>query len=72
MAREVPTLKIKVDVEALQQAIIEAFNPIREQVESIRENLLAMGGAVDELRKIVERWEVTTGGDRGSASTADQ
>jgi hypothetical protein len=66
------SVKIRVDVEALQRAIIEAFNPIREQVESIRENLLAMGGAVDELRKIVERWEVTTGGDRGSASTPDQ
>jgi hypothetical protein len=66
------SVKIRVDVEALQRAIIEAFNPIREQVESIRENLLAIGGAVDELRKIVERWEVTTGGDRGSASTADQ
>jgi hypothetical protein len=72
MAREVPTLKIKVDVEALQQAIIEAFHPIREQVESIRENLLAMGGAVDELRKVVERWEVTIGGDPGSASAPDQ
>jgi hypothetical protein len=66
------SVKIRVDVEALQRAIIEAFNPIREQVESIRENLLAIGGAVDELRKIVERWEVTIGGDRGSASTPDQ
>lgn len=52
------TLRIKIDAEQLQEQITEAFRPIREAVEALRENVLAMGSALDEIRKAIDKWEI--------------
>jgi hypothetical protein len=55
------TLRITIDPEALQQAITEAFRPIREAIQTMQENLLGMGTALDEVRGAIEKWEVAVG-----------
>lgn len=62
MAQADIPLMSEADARALQQAIIEAFRPIHEQIDALRENTLGMGAALEEMRKLVERWEVTVDG----------
>jgi hypothetical protein len=65
MARaDIPLMMSEADARALQRAISEAFRPIREQIDALRENILGMGTALEEMRKLVERWEVAVGSDQ--------